>query len=174
MKITNLKLQLSNKSQITNYSKQSVFGSWYLKIVCKLKIVNCKLHEGFTLLELLVVIAVIATFLTIGLNSFATAQKKGRDTKRKSDMRDIHNALEQYYSVCGNAYPEPTDGVFYDTIACTTPPVLPIMPTIPTDPRQVTPYFCPTPVNGTCNTNGYTICSYLESETNPFCVSNSQ
>lgn len=132
------------------------------------------MKKGFTLIELLVVIAIIATFLTAGLGSFATAQKKGRDTKRKSDMREIQSALEQYYSVCGFIYPTPA-GNFYTSIQCGAINAA-IMPVVPEDPRKVTPYYCgPTPGAGNCTIDRYTICAMLESEANnTFCVNSSQ
>jgi len=129
-----------------------------------------KFKRGFTLLELLVVISIIVILITMGLSSYSTAQKKGRDAKRKSDIKEIQGALEQYYSVCGYTYPVPTG--FYSSIICTTPGVsIAIMPTVYSDPRGITPYYC----DGTCNATNYTICAGLEAETTPaFCVSNQQ
>lgn len=129
---------------------------------------------GFTLLELLVVISIIAILITVGLTSFSTAQKKGRDAKRKSDIKEVQNALEQYYSVCGYNYPTPT-GSFFVSVNCPTPAIS-ILPTVPSDPRVVTPYFCgPTPGASNCTSTSYTICTLLEGETpNTFCASNQQ
>lgn len=128
-----------------------------------------KFKLGFTLLELLVVVSIIVILITMGLSSYSTAQKKGRDAKRKSDIKEIQGALEQYYSVCGYTYPTPT-GTFYSAIICTTPSIA-IMPAVYSDPRGITPYYC----SGTCGTTGYTICTGLEAETTPtFCVSNQQ
>lgn len=130
-------------------------------------------RDGFTLLELLVVISIIAILITVGLTSFSTAQRKGRDAKRKSDVKEVQNALEQYYSVCGFAYPTPT-GSFFVSINCPTPAIS-IMPTVPADPRVVTPYYCgPTP-GASCTSSSYTICAMLEAETpNTFCISSQQ
>lgn len=124
-------------------------------------------------MELLVVISIIAILVTIGLTSFSTAQKKARDSKRKSDIKEVQNSLEQYYSVCGSQYPVPTD--FYaQGIVCSLPS-LAIMPTVPTDPRGTPPYYCPTPAATNCTSTGYQICASLESETPAaFCVSNQQ
>ena len=100
-------------------------------------------------------------------------RKKGRDSKRKADIRSVQNSLEQYYSVCGNVYPT-INGVFYDPIACDSVSVN-IMPTVPTDPRGTTPYFCPTPEATNCSATQYTVCTGLEAETpDTFCVSNQQ
>lgn len=125
---------------------------------------------GFTLLELLVVISIIVILVTIGMSSYSTAQKKGRDAKRKSDLKEIQTALEQYYAVCGYQYPLITG--FYDQVNCPTPAIS-IMPTVPQDPRG-TPYYCPTPVSN-CSSSTYTICSKLESESPAeYCLSNQQ
>jgi len=134
---------------------------------------NCNEKRGFTLLELLVVISILSILITLGLSSFSTSQKKGRDAKRKSDLKEIQQALEQYYSVCGYQYPLPS-GTFFTSINCVSPS-LSIMPTIPSDPRA-TPYFCgPTPAAENCTASSYTICALLESETpNIFCLSNQQ
>ncbi len=133
---------------------------------------NPQLIKGFTLIELLVVISVIAILVTLGLSSFSTAQKKGRDTKRKSDIKEIQGALEQYYSVCGYQYPTPNVANFYTSVICTSPS-LAIMPTVPTDPRATPPYACPTITD--CTATGYRICATLEGETpSSFCLNNQQ
>lgn len=64
-----------------------------------------KNSAGFSLIELLVVIAIIAILTTLGVTSFSEAQKRGRDTQRKSDLQSLKGALEQYYSD-HNAYPD--------------------------------------------------------------------
>lgn len=54
---------------------------------------------GFTLLEILVVISIIGILIAIGSAAFSTAQKKGRDARRRADMKQYQSAYEQYYSV---------------------------------------------------------------------------
>lgn len=61
--------------------------------------------NGFTLLELLVVIGIIAVLMALGAISYNLAQSKGRDSRRISDMKAIQNALEQYYANNGFKYP---------------------------------------------------------------------
>jgi len=126
---------------------------------CKLKIKN-----GFTLLEMLVVVGIMAILVSIGSVSYSTAQKKSRDAKRKSDLQAIQNGLEQYYSICGYQYP----GSITSGIICISPSVA-VMPTVPADPKT-TPYVC-----NPCSTTDYTICTILESEvTSNYCVNNQQ
>jgi prepilin-type N-terminal cleavage/methylation domain-containing protein len=54
----------------------------------------CK--KGFTLIELLIVIAIIAILATIVVVSYAGAQKKSRDNKRKADIQSIASAYQIY------------------------------------------------------------------------------
>src|SRR5207244_3760980 len=59
---------------------------------------------GFTLIELLVVIAIIGMLSSVVLASLNSARQKSRDTRRKEDLHQIHNALELYYNTNGT-YP---------------------------------------------------------------------
>jgi len=68
---------------------------------------------GFTLIELLIVIAIIAILISIGLASYSRAQAQARDGERKSDLRNIQGALEQYYSDF-NKYPTDPSGTTGD------------------------------------------------------------
>ncbi len=57
-----------------------------------------KTKKGFTLIELLVAMAILGILATVGMVSFRMAQVRGRDVQRKSDLKQISNALELYYS----------------------------------------------------------------------------
>ena len=57
-----------------------------------------KNYSGFTLVELLVVMAIISILAVISLANFRTSQIKARDAERKNDLRQIANALEAYMS----------------------------------------------------------------------------
>jgi general secretion pathway protein G len=63
-----------------------------------------KKHKGFTLLELLVVIAVAAVLVTIVAFGLTGARESARDGRRRADLESIRGALEFYRSDCGR-YP---------------------------------------------------------------------
>jgi len=64
-----------------------------------IKIAKMKnLNKGFTMIELIVVIAILGLLSTVGLVSFRTAQIKGRDAQRKSDLAQVQKGLELYYN----------------------------------------------------------------------------
>ncbi|MFH0851996.1 MAG: type II secretion system protein [bacterium] len=61
-------------------------------------------NNGFTLMELLVVVAIIGILASIVLVSLNSARAKARDAKRLQDIRQIQSALDLYYDKYG-AYP---------------------------------------------------------------------
>lgn len=75
-----------------------------------------KFSKGFTLVELLVVISILGILASIALVSFRSSQLRGRDAERKSDLKQISNALELYYSDYGK-YPDDSGG---SMMACPT------------------------------------------------------
>lgn len=64
--------------------------------------------EGFTLIEVMMAISIIAILTVITFTAYSSVQKNSRDAKRKSDLGAIQSALEQYradqhnYPVAGN------------------------------------------------------------------------
>jgi len=63
-----------------------------------------KAQAGFTIIELLIVIAIIAILAGLVLNNFQGAQAKARDTQRVTDVNNVHTKLEEYYND-NNGYP---------------------------------------------------------------------
>ncbi len=71
--------------------------------------------KGFTLIEILVVVAIIgllASVILIGLGSF---RARGRDARRIADLREIQNGLELYYTRY-QLYPAITGPNSWDTL----------------------------------------------------------
>lgn len=67
-----------------------------------------KTNKGFTIIEVLIMIAVIGILTTIGLVSFSSIQANVRDKQRSSQATIISEALEKYYDENGE-YPSCND-----------------------------------------------------------------
>lgn len=61
-------------------------------------------HSGFSLVELMVVIAIIGTLTTIAVAAMGEARRKSRDLKRVADVRQVVISLELYNNDA-NGYP---------------------------------------------------------------------
>lgn len=59
-------------------------------------------ERGFTIIELLIVIAIIGILATLVLTNFQGAQAKGRDTVRKNDINSLYQKMEEYYNENGS------------------------------------------------------------------------
>lgn len=87
-----------------------------------------KLVSGFTLIEIVVVIAIMGVLSTIIYSSFDASRAKSRDQKRVSDISAIQLSLEQYFN---------KNGVYPTTLDALVPAY---MPEIPKDPTTNTSY----------------------------------
>jgi len=68
------------------------------------------MKRGFTLIELLVVMAILSVLTVIVTGTFTSSMRRGRDSRRKDDLRSVSNALETYYNDKG-VYPTGVGGV---------------------------------------------------------------
>jgi prepilin-type N-terminal cleavage/methylation domain-containing protein len=66
---------------------------------------NNSKKRGFTLIELMIGMAIIAILAAAMWGNFFTSLGKGRDSRRKQDLQTISKALELYYNDHGS-YPQ--------------------------------------------------------------------
>lgn len=55
-------------------------------------------HKGFTLIELMIVVAIIGILAAIAIPQFAAYRTKAFNTAAQSDLRNIRTSLEAYYA----------------------------------------------------------------------------
>ncbi len=152
--------------------------------------------QGFTLIELMVVIAIIAILSTIGLTLFTNTQQKARDTRRRSDIDAIANALETnktpgsstYNVLAGtqfNAGTIPADSgngsavycVSSTTTAGTPPAVATAWVNTSACPTTPSGYTLVSATNPAGTAGSWTLCTLLETGANPaniYCKQNAQ
>lgn len=70
---------------------------------------NSNKTRGFTIVELLIVIVVIAILASITIVAFNGVQARARDSVRMQKLKEIATALERYYNDNGD-YPHIQDG----------------------------------------------------------------
>ncbi len=56
------------------------------------------LASGFTLVEVLVVISIIALLASLAIVSLNNARQKARDVRRLTDMQQMHTAMELFFA----------------------------------------------------------------------------
>ncbi len=59
-------------------------------------------RDGFTIVELLIVIVVIGILAAISITAFNGVQARGRDSERKTDAYAMRKALESYHALNGH------------------------------------------------------------------------
>lgn len=127
--------------------------------------------KGFTLIELVVVIAIIGLLSTLAVVALGSAREKARDSKRLADIKGIQASLEWYF-VGNNSYPVTTEPVtlgddqhkclgsngFNAAGACKSPVYMEVIPSEPQSGQQGYVY------NG--SSTSYTITANLEGKIN--------
>ena len=73
-----------------------------------------KIKRGFTLIEMMIVIAVIAILVGIALPHFRGMQEEGWTVKAAGELRTLATALESYYIHNSRAYPSQRTTGFSD------------------------------------------------------------
>ena len=82
---------------------------------------------GFTLIELVIVMAIIATLTALATFNFSQARVRARDVQRKNELKAIQNALELYKS---DKMPQE-----YPAGDLTAALITTYMPKLPVDPK---------------------------------------
>lgn len=67
-----------------------------------------KQKSAFTLIEMLVVIAIIGILTTLMVSSLIKSQMNAKDTRRMSNVENVSGAISNYYSIKGT-WPEMSD-----------------------------------------------------------------
>jgi general secretion pathway protein G len=116
-----------------------------------------KFQTGFTMIELLIAIAVIAMLAVIAIFAFVGALQKGRDAERKKDLTKIRVAFEDYYND-NNCYPD------VGVLSNCGEDFSPYLKEIPCDPISDLPYQY-MPLADQCD--GYRLFASLENEKDP-------
>ena len=115
--------------------------------------------NGFTLAELLIVIAIIAILIVLGLMNVGGQRIKANDVKRKTDVYKLKNAIEEYHNDHDTFPPE-------GTISCGGAGLVPYLAEIPCDPKNPTARISYGYVPSTA-TGGYRVCTILEDVSDP-------
>jgi len=143
--------------------------------------------KGFTIVELLIVIVVIAILATLVIVTFTGIQQKARDSKRQTDIDALDSHLEAFYANNGY-YPTITDLVTagapntswlntnmagFDPTALTDPKGSIITGSAPAAGTYVYSYVttgCTTsqPSSSTNECTGFVLTAELEGSTTPF------
>ena len=79
-------------------------------------------ERGFSLIELLTVMAIIAILAAVSIFALAGSREAARDARRKGDLQSIASALELYKADCNfypNALPSAGSALMGDEAPCT-------------------------------------------------------
>lgn len=128
------------------------------------------MKKGFTLIEILITVTIIAILTAIGIVSYNSVNKRARDAKRKSDLEQIRSALEIFRNDFGS-YPGTAEGFIaltsLDPGDGTGPLVPDYLPGLPMDPKSTTSvpipyYYDPVGYPGATAFYSYCLCANLE------------
>lgn len=108
-------------------------------------------NKGFTLVELLVVVGIIAILSVIAITIYSSTLQSSRDSKRTQDIQSITKALEARYDAVTGEYPELKADWF---IA----------------PESQTPAVPADPLNGESSCYNESLCKYCFNPTGSSCA----
>jgi type II secretion system protein G len=128
------------------FRRQKAYACGVKKVSTRMKNI-WKRQEGFTLLELLIVIVIIGILAVLIVPNLTAGPQRARDSQRKSDLRNVKTALETYFND-NNGYPSS------DYVGLGAYLVSNYIKAMPTDPSGGTPTtpkytYAPTACAGT-------------------------
>jgi prepilin-type N-terminal cleavage/methylation domain-containing protein len=110
---------------------------------------SSKYLRGFTLVELLVVIAIIGLLSTISVISLTNMRKQGRDAKRVADIQTLVKTLVMYQSLNSSQFPisvgeclAPDTSVGLELLNKNATKFIPVDPLTPATYRDMGPTSC--------------------------------
>lgn len=161
-------------------------GKWKVGKIFNFQLSTLNFSRGFTLIEILIVFAMIGIIAGMFLASYDKLQQKNRDSRRKQDLQSIKKALElaKMDSPGGAFYPNcPPDGFGFCgissiTLNSTQTPAPSLAPTyidaIPKDSKLSSDIdyilYWPKDLNGNncaSNCTAYTLITCIENTTDP-------
>lgn len=98
-------------------------------------------QSGFTLIEIIIVMALIAILASALWGNFFTSLTKSRDSRRKQDLDAITKALELYYTD-NKSYPLPTVIVWGSALKNSNDSTVVYMQKLPSDPTYPAINYC--------------------------------
>jgi general secretion pathway protein G len=97
-------------------------------------------EKGFTLVEVMIVVIILAILGGIALVSFGGLDKQAKDARVQADMRAIATALKGYKAMTG-AFPTSAEGLTILTTTTAGPPSFTaLIDSIPNDTYAAAPY----------------------------------
>lgn len=121
------------------------------------------IKSGFTFIEILVTVVIIAIITAAGVVSYSSINKRSRDAKRRADIEQLRTALEMYRAENGY-YVDAGSGAFTEASNLAGALVSTYIPAMPTDPKTDHNYwYQATNVSGV-RYYGYCLSAIFESE----------
>ena len=75
-----------------------------------------KLRQGFSLIELMIVLAIAGLIISLVFVAASAAQRNGRDTTRRADTQKLATAIEQWAANNNGALPPATDDMLVNEL----------------------------------------------------------
>lgn len=147
----------SEKCKVKSATAQK--NHWILDIPCPSK-------AGFTLIELMVTIVIIAILASVGFATYSSAQKSGRISKRIQDLQAIQTAVEAYHTATGYYPKAQGSGAGPYVGLCITSTSAGALSNASVNPPFVPTYMPSIPLDPSGNAGGSSPCYMYESDTN--------